>query len=241
MRARARATSLTAIGVMIGLAIAVTTAIVPASATTSAPSSTGATAATYGCGYFNGLTVTANSVSVNSVGLAAGEVIGVTVSPARVGDTIILTVASGQAITFLDEPSTSGLKFQAPAAGTYNFGWSLEASGTRPSSLTWSFTCSTGSGSTGGTTDSDRDGVANAGDACSNTTLPDSVQRKVAGRYYALSTGRFVDGTGAAAGVTVVDAGGCSAAQIVSALGLGKTDSRSGITLTTLKNWAATH
>jgi len=248
MRARARTTKLTIIGVAIGIALAGTAAVAPATAAPpasvaerSASSSTTATTATYGCSYFSGRTVTANWVSVSSVGLNAGEVIGVTVSPARVGDEIILSVSSGQSITFLDEPATSGLKFKAASAGTYSFGWSLEAAGTRPSSITWTFTCSSGSGSTIGTTDSDRDGVANTADACASTTLPDVVSRKAAGRYYALSTGRFVDGTGAAAGVTVVDAGGCSATQIAAKLGLKPTDTRSGITLTTLKNWAATH
>ena len=63
----------------------------------------------------------------------------------------------------------------------------------------------------------------------------------VAGRYYAQSTGRFVDGTGAFSGVTVADAGGCSATQIAKSLGLRKTDAQSGITLSALQNWAATH
>lgn len=229
MRARARTTRLAAIGAAIGLALAALTAAAPASA------------ATYGCGYFAGRTVTANSVSVNDVGLKAGEVVGVTVAPARVGDSIILTVGGSGSIEFRDAPATSGLKFTAPYDGTYNFGWSLEAGGTRPSSLTWSFTCSTSSGSTTTTTDSDRDGVANSSDACASTVLPDAVKRKVAGRYYALSSGRFVDGTGAYSGITVVAAGGCSSTQIATKLGLGNTDLRSGITLTTLKNWAATH
>jgi len=244
MRARARTTGIAAIGAVIGLAVAALTAVAPASAAPAAGSVQSTTTATYGCSYFNGRTVTANTVSVSSVGLKAGEAIGVTVSPARVGDEIILTISSGQTINFVDAPATSGLKYTAPSDGTYSFGWSLEASGTRPSSITWSFTCSTGGTSGGSTptiTDSDRDGVANTADACASTTLPDSIKRATAGRYYAQSTGRFVDGTGAAAGVTVVDAGGCSATQIANALGLRKVDAQSGITLTQLKNWAATH
>ena len=240
MRARARTTGIAAIGAMIGLALAALTAVAPASAAPGGGSVQSDTAATYGCSYFNGRTVTANTVSVNSVGLKAGEVIGVKVSPARVGDWIILTAASGQAVTFLDEPATSGLNYKAAYDGTFNFSWSLEASGTRPSSITWSFTCSTG-GSTGTIADADRDGVANTADACASTILPDSIKRATAGRYYAQASGRFVDGTGVAAGVTVVDAGGCSATQIANALGLRKVDSQSGITLTQLKNWAATH
>jgi hypothetical protein len=242
MRARARATSAAAIGAMIGLAVAALTAVAPASAAKPQPTST-QTTATYSCSSFQGLTVTADSVSRNSVGLKAGEVIGVTVSPAREGDMIILT----QGFTFSDAPATSGLQFRAPYDGTYNFGWSLDAAGTRPSSLTWSFTCSTGSGAGTGsgtgtvTTDSDRDGVADSADACSGTSLPDSVSRKEAGKYYALSTGRFVDGTGKASVYTVVDTGGCSATQIAKSLGVNKRDSRSGITLTQLANWANTH
>lgn len=241
MRARARATSAAAIGAMIGLALAGLTAVAPASAAKPQPSST-TTAATYSCSSFHGLTVTADSVSRNSVGLKAGEVIGVTVSPARDGDMIILT----EGFTFYDAPATSGLQFRAPNDGSYNFGWSLDAAGTRPSSLTWSFTCSTGgtgSGSGSGTvtTDADRDGVADSADACGGTTLPDSVSRKQAGKYYALSSGRFVDGTGKSSAYTVVDTGGCSATQIAKSLGLNKRDSRSGLTLTQLANWANTH
>lgn len=240
MRARARTTGLATIGLMFGLALAATTAVAPASAAKPAPTTTQSTTATYSCAYFSGLTMTGNSVSVNSVGLKAGEVIGVTVSPARVGDTIVLSGGGGGTIFFEDAPATEGLKFSSSTGGTYNLGWSLDASGTRPSSLTWSFTCSTG-GSTGGIVDSDRDGVSNTADACASTILPDAVRKPVAGSYYAQASGRFVDGTGASAGVTVIDAGGCSATQIAKSLGLRKGDSQSGISLTTLKNWAATH
>ncbi|MEV1131152.1 hypothetical protein [Agromyces sp. NPDC049794] len=242
MRARARISRLAAVGAAIGLALATMTAVAPASAAKSQPASSQATTTSYTCGYFNGRTVTANTVSVSPVSLKAAEVIGVTVSPARVGDTIILSVGTGMTINFYEAPATSGLQFKAPNDGTYGLGWSLEASGTRPSSITWTFTCSTGSGSTGTTTtDADRDGVANSADACAGTTLPDAIKRKVTGRYYALSSGRFVDGAGTSAGITVIDAGGCSALQIASKLGLGKTDTRSGITLATLQSWAATH
>lgn len=238
MRARARTITLTAIGAAIGLALAATMAIAPASAAKPAPAPA---PPQHNCAYFAGLTVTANTVSVSSVGLKAGEVIGVTVSPARVGDTIIVSSGSSGMITFQDAPATSGLNFRAPADGVYGLGWSLEVSGTRPSSLTWSFTCSTGSGSSGGTSDADRDGVADAADKCAATVLPDAVSRPVAGRYYALSSGRFVDGTGAFSGTTVIDTGGCSATQISKALGLRKADSQAGISLSVLSNWAATH
>ncbi|MCD2443066.1 hypothetical protein LQ757_12355 [Agromyces sp. SYSU K20354] len=244
MRARARTSRLAAIGAMIGLALAATTAVAPASASASAakpqPSGQTATAtSTYTCAHFNGLTVTADTVNRSSVSLKAGEVIGATVSPARVGDEIFLSVTSGLNFVFYSAPATSGLKYTAPYGGTFNLGWSLKTSGTRPSSLTWTFTCSTGGTTT--TTDTDRDGVANSADSCAGTILPDSVSRKVAGKYYALSSGRFVDGTGKASGHTVIDAGGCSASQIASALGLSKRESQSGISLTVLTNWAASH
>ena len=82
--ARARTTSLAAIGAVIGLALAAMTAVAPASAAKPSPSQPAA--AQYSCGYFSGLTVTGDYVAVNSIGLKAGEVIGVTVSPARSGD-----------------------------------------------------------------------------------------------------------------------------------------------------------
>ena len=241
MRARARTTGLAALGAIFGLVLAATTAVAPASA--AKPGPTAATTATYSCAYFAGRTVTGDYVAVNSVGLKAGEAIGVTVSPAREGDMIILSVG-GNGIFFEEAPATSGLKFTAPADGSYNFGWSLEAAGTRPTSLTWSFTCSSGSGGGGTTpvaTDSDRDGVADSADKCAGTTLPDGVRKPAAGSYYARSTGFFADGANRTAGITVADAGGCSATQIAKSLGLPKNTTQSGISLSVLQNWAATH
>ncbi|MBM7503779.1 hypothetical protein ACFPER_09860 [Agromyces aurantiacus] len=229
MRSRARTIRLGAIAAALGLALAGLAAAAPASA------------ATYTCASFSGLTVTADTVSRSPVSLNAGDVIRATVSPARDGDVIILSAAAGTSINFVEAPATTGLSWKAPVTGSYGLGWSLEASGTRPSSLTWSFTCTPASGSTATVSDSDRDGVANSSDACASTTLPDSTKKPVAGRYAAKSTGRFLDGTGAYSGYTVVDTGGCSALQIAKALNLGRTDLQSGITLTTLKNWAATH
>ena len=241
MRARARTMNLAAVGAVIGLALAGLTAVAPASAANIESGVSQSTTSSYTCSYFSGRTVTANSVSANPVSLKAGEVIGVTVSPARVGDSIILSVGGNSTITFYDAPATSGLKFTAPYDGTYGLGWSLEASGTRPSSITWSFTCSSGSGSTTTVADSDRDGVANSADKCAATVLPDAIKKPAAGRYSARTTKAFLDGSGASSGLTVTDTGGCSALQIAKSLGLGRIDLHSGITLTTLKNWAATH
>ncbi|MGR0319571.1 hypothetical protein [Agromyces sp. ZXT2-3] len=241
MPARARPRTLAAIGAAVGLLLATTVATAPASAAKPVKSGTTAVSASTGCSSLNGLKVTAKTVS-RTVALAAGDVVGVTVSPARSGDLIILAGSAGTSIFFEEAPATTGLKYTAPYSTTYGLGWSLETSGTVPGDLTWTFTC-TGSGGSGGTatSDSDRDGVADSADACASTTLPDSISRPVAGRYFANSSGRFVDGTGAAAGITVVDAGGCSANQIAKALRLSKQESRSGISLTTLKNWAASH
>jgi hypothetical protein len=239
VNARALTTRLATVGAVIGLALATLTAVAPASAQ---PLSGAAqtTTTTYSCSYFSGRTVTADTVSVSPVALKRGETIGVTVSPARTGDLIYLSVGSGSSVNIYEAPSTSGLKFTAPADGSYGLGWSLEASGTRPASITWTFTCSTGGTSTT-VADTDRDGVADTSDACPATVLPDAVKKPVSGRYYARSTGSFLDGKGVSSGLKVIDTGGCSAAQIVKALGLGRTDQQSGITLTTLQNWAATH
>ncbi|RXZ45176.1 hypothetical protein [Agromyces binzhouensis] len=242
MRARARTTALAALAAAAGLALAVTTAVAPASAAKPVRGGTTTTSVASGCGDLNGLKVTAKTVS-RTIALNAGDVIGVTVSPARSGDLILLGGSAGTAIFFEEASATTGMKFTAPYSTTYGLGWSLETSGTVPSDLTWTFTCS-GSGGSGGsatTSDADRDGVADSADSCPSTTLPDSVSRPTAGKYFANSSGKFVDGTGASAGVTVVDAGGCSATQIAKALRLSKKDSRSGISLTTLKSWAATH
>ncbi|WP_400994731.1 hypothetical protein [Agromyces sp. GXQ0307] len=242
MRARARTTALATLATAAGVLLTVTTAVAPASAAKPERGGTTTASVASGCGDLNGLKVTAKNVS-RMISLNAGDVVGVTVSPARSGDLIILSGSAGTSIFFEEAPATSGMKFTAPYSMTYGLGWSLDTSGTIPSDLTWTFTCS-GSGGSGGsatTSDSDRDGVADSADSCGSTTLPDSVSRPTAGRYFANSSGKFVDGTGASAGVTVVDAGGCSATQIAKALRLSKKDSRSGISLTTLKNWAATH
>jgi hypothetical protein len=69
-------------------------------------------------------------------------VITAKVSPARSGDLIDLTTGIGTSIGFYDAPSSTGLAFRAPANGVYNLAWSLDAAGTAPTTLTWSFTCS---------------------------------------------------------------------------------------------------
>ena len=220
--------------------MAIGLAVSPASAAPSGGVQTATTA--YSCGTFEGLVLTQSTVSYTGVTLRAGETITAKASPAATGDKIILSAARGFSITMYSAPATTGLAFKAPADATYNLGWSFEAAGTRPSSITWTFDCSTTSSTTTPVVaDADRDGVADSSDSCAGTVLPDAISKPVAGRYYAKSTGAFVDGTGRSAGVTVVDAGGCSAVQIAKALRLSVKDSKSGVTLTQLQSWASTH
>jgi hypothetical protein len=129
MRARTKRFSL--IGAAACLALVAGVVIAPASA----PSAS----ATVGCSYFKGLSVTANYVSV-SAALNAGDTITVKVAPASTGDQVILSTSLGTSIYFADEPASTGLTFKAPYTKTYNLGFSFEAAGVRPSSLTYSFT-----------------------------------------------------------------------------------------------------
>jgi hypothetical protein len=130
---RARATKLSAIGVAVGLLFA-TTVVGPASA--AAPTQT-TTTATSGCSSLNGLTVTGSQVSVSNVALAAGDVITVSVSPAREGDRILLRGASGFNWFFADGAPT-GFSYRIEASSVYSLNWSLSTSATPPSSMTWS-------------------------------------------------------------------------------------------------------
>jgi hypothetical protein len=95
------------------------------------------------CAGMHGRTVTAPYVS-EIVSMRAGETITATVSPAREGDSIILSVAIGLSFTFYEKPATTGFAYTATQSTNHSFGWSLEAAGTRPESLTWTFRCSSG-------------------------------------------------------------------------------------------------
>ncbi|MFK7805154.1 MAG: thrombospondin type 3 repeat-containing protein [Anaerolineae bacterium] len=87
--------------------------------------------------------------------------------------------------------------------------------------------------------DDDNDGVADGVDACHSTTLPDDTPDKPKkNRYYANASGEFVDGIGNLAGISVANAGGCSASQIIAAAGLGNGHVKHGISKGALKNWA---
>lgn len=240
---RARTTLLGAIGAVAGLTLALTAGVLPASAGkpgTGAGETSTTTSTT--CSSMHGRTVTASWVS-EVVTMKAGETLTAKVSPAYTGDKIILSVGVSSTVSLNEAPATSGIAFTAPSSTAYGLGWSYEAAGTRPSSLTWSFTCSSGGstgGSTGGTVitaDADKDGVADSADKCAATSLPDSV-RPASGYYYANSRGVFVNGNGTSSAYTVVETAGCSAAQIAKSLGLKGKAAQSGITLTQLKTWA---
>ena len=241
---RGRGWKIAASGVAAGVALVVALTVSPASA--AKPGGGGTVAATHSCATFEGMTSTESYVSYNGVALRAGESITARVTPASPGDQISLNVANGLSFTFFGAEASQGLVFTAAAGGVYSLGWRLLTAGTAPAAVTWTFDCSsTSAASAGGTTpvvsDADRDGVADSADACAGTILPDAVSKPVAGRYFANRAGQFVDGANRSAGVTVVDAGGCSAVQIAKALRLSPKDSRSGLTLTQLQSWASTH
>lgn len=241
---RARNKMIGALGAAAGIVLALSAAVAPASA---APTSGGTVTASASCASFEGLVVTGPSAGMSSVGMQTGEKITVTVSGAATGDKILLTAATGFSMSFASGAATSPFTFTAPASSVYSLSWTytLASGANSTASRTWSFDCSTATGSiappTTTTADDDKDGVANTADKCAGTVLPDSVSRKVAGSYYANASKAFVDGTGRAANITVADAGGCSAAQIAKASGLSKSKSRSGISLSLLTSWANTH
>jgi hypothetical protein len=129
---RTRTRRLSVIGTAVGLALAVGVVVAPVSAP---PAS-----AAVGCSYFKGLTVTANSVSITGISLRAGESITAKASPAVAGDTIYLGYGIGMQAYIKSAPAITGITFTAPASSSYNLGWSFDSVGTRPSSITYSFT-----------------------------------------------------------------------------------------------------
>jgi hypothetical protein len=238
---RARNKIIGDIGAAAGLMLALAGAVAPASAGQSTT-----VTSTYSCASFEGLTVVAPSVKFSGVGLRSGEAITAKVTPAGTGDNIIVFASMGLSFIYAGGPATSGYSFQSDYSTVYDINWSyaLADNSTSTLSRTWTFDCSTASGTIqppATAADDDHDGVANTADSCCGTVLPDSISRKAAGSYYANASKNFVDGIGQAAGVTVSDAGGCSAIQIAKALGLSKTQSRSGISMATLTAWASSH
>lgn len=133
---RARTKRFSVIGAAAGLALV-------AGGITASGAAQSASAATVGCSYFKGATITANYVSI-SASLTKGDTITAKVAPAKTGDRVILSTAVGTSIIFKDAEASTGVVFTAPATQTYNLGYSFEAAGVRPTSLTYSFsaTCS---------------------------------------------------------------------------------------------------
>ncbi len=91
--------------------------------------------------------------------------------------------------------------------------------------------------------DGDGDGVADSVDVCPGTVLAGDADRPAqlkANRYFADAAGIFIDAKGTDSGFTVAETGGCSAAQIIAAAGLGSGHTRFGITRSALQDWIAT-
>lgn len=249
-----------ALAVTAGIALALTTAVLPAAAAKGGKPGKGggddggSSLTSLTCESLHERTFTADSWS-EFIALDAGETLSVQVSPAREGDKIYATVSGGGFSSVLDSaPAVEGYAVTAGSTAVHHLGLSLGTSGDRPASVSWTFDCSSGGsgdagGDTGGGTggsgpsgpsDADGDGVLDGADQCSGTSLPDSVKKAV-GYYYATASGSFVDGTGRSSGLTVEDTAGCSATQIAQELKIRGKAARSGITLSTLQSWAASH
>jgi hypothetical protein len=87
--------------------------------------------------------------------------------------------------------------------------------------------------------DDDGDAVADIDDTCPGTVLPDVISELKVNRFAANADGAFLDAAGKASGYTIADTGGCSAAQIIAAAGLGSAHTRFGITRSALDAWVA--
>ena len=87
-------------------------------------------------------------------------------------------------------------------------------------------------------TDSDGDGVLDVEDICPGTVIPEIDNFDLMKRRYAVNAaGDFVNVNGESSGFTIADTGGCSATQIIQALGLGNGHSKFGIPHGILKSW----
>lgn len=86
--------------------------------------------------------------------------------------------------------------------------------------------------------DGDGDGVSDAEDVCPDTVLPDPSVAELRPNRFAATPAGFVDADGNVVG-SLADAGGCSAAQIVEAMGLGAGVLRFGLTRPHLDAWIA--
>lgn len=127
------------------------------------------------------------------------------------------------------------LPYLIPADGPYQFTGRFELGMPRLGNVAGnlSFTCRP-------PLDSDRDSVLDSVDQCPGTVLPDATTvRPGRNRYVANESGQFeVDGQ--LSGLTLADTRGCSAMQIVEALGLGDGHQRFGLSQGELATWIAT-
>lgn len=130
---RARTKRFSVIGTALGLVLAAGVVVAPMAAP---PAS-----AAVGCSYFNGLNTTGVKADFAGVNLKTGDVIKVTVSPARDTDKIYLSTAVNQYLWFgPSSPATSGYSWSAPSDGSYNLSYALTSTAGAPVSVAWSFT-----------------------------------------------------------------------------------------------------
>ncbi|WP_457100814.1 hypothetical protein [Microbacterium sp. P5_E9] len=133
-----------ALGAAFGLVIALTAVAAPASARP-APAPAPTVTATLSCASFEGVKVVGSSAGFSSVGLQAGEILSVTVSPAVSGDKVQVIAVSGVFdINASDGAATGPVAFKAPSTTVYSLGWSyiLADSSSSTESRTWTFDCS---------------------------------------------------------------------------------------------------
>jgi hypothetical protein len=139
---RAKNKAIGAVGAALGLVMVVALAVAPASAR---PADSAVTVtSTYSCASFEGLKVTAPSVSYSGVGLRTGETLTVTVSDAIPGDRILLVAASGFSFSISDGPATEAYSFRSGSDTVLSLGWSYVSPDGKTSTVsrTWTFDCS---------------------------------------------------------------------------------------------------
>jgi hypothetical protein len=140
---RAKNKLIGAIGAAAGLVMAVTMAVAPASARP-ASEPTASVTSTYSCASFEGLKVTAPSVSYPGVALRTGETITATVAPATPGDKILVDASIGFSFNFSSGDATQPFGFTALFDRVSSLSWSYVTPDGKASTIsrTWTFDCS---------------------------------------------------------------------------------------------------
>jgi hypothetical protein len=166
----------------------------------------------------------------------------VRVHPWHQGETVLIDgVSAGEAnlmllsipeLQALDQSALPGtVQFTFPEDGTYTFEVLTAGAGDLlPAELTIS--CIPVA-----PPDSDEDGVLDADDICPGTQLPDVFAAYQPSRYRADVDGLLTSGREHAPVYSLSDTRGCSASQIISALGLGKGHTDKGLTRAHLQAW----